>query len=195
MEIILKQFNLPSDEMADVLRNTQSIIAGSAPLCALVNGSWIPNDLDIWFHDTYTDTDDKNTTKFQMINKTFDDFFDKYGYKRLQINRGDISEYRNTDLIDIIRRIDIFKNDDGKTIQLINTRHPVNNSIQKYFDISCCVSWWDPSLENPLNTYDLNSTIAAKMYSLKSNLTSREKDRLKKYLSRGFQIIQNPNNP
>ena len=54
MEQLLTKFGLPIEKLYTLLKGTNTIMAGSAPLSVLLNGAFEPNDIDIWIdNDTY----------------------------------------------------------------------------------------------------------------------------------------------
>lgn len=175
MEPILAHFDLPIDQMTEVARRTHSIIAGSAPLCALVDWLWKPNDLDIWFYDD----------RIEMVNKAYTEFLTLCGYvpdtspaadkynEPAYLGRTIARFYRASDPLCM-----------GQSIQIIQTHIPVHDVIND-FDLSCCMTWWDPDT-NELKTHDAEATLAGVMYSLHEPVTDREKRRIRKYLCRGF---------
>lgn len=192
MEAIFKLFNIPTDEITEVARNTESIIAGSAPLCALVGGKWDPSDLDIWYYDA-CDLTDASYDKLKNVFKLYTELLTKYGYKLYEKEEPSyMYTTTSSSFGKSVKRVNRFYNGEiQKSVQLIITREPVT-TVVKAFDLSCCATWWDPRSSDDstkmIQTYDSNTTLAGIMYSMSDSMTEREKERINKYKIRGFTL-------
>lgn len=206
MDAIFKLFNIPTDEITEVARNTDSIIAGSAPLCALVGGKWEPNDLDIWYYDNYDndgadEPSDARYDKFKRTVELYTELLAKCGYKLCDRPDGkdeeECEDYSNLTykFSDIVKRVYKFYNSESKkSVQLIITYAPVVKAVY-CFDLSCCATWWDPKSEDSskmLKTLDSEATLSNTMYSITDKPTDREKGRIEKYKARGFTLVSAP---
>jgi hypothetical protein len=199
MNALFKLFSLPADKMNEIAAETGSIVAGSAPLCALVGGRWEPNDLDIWYHDAFNVKGGASYDKLNNTIKSYTEFLAENGYV-LDTDRkkGDSYMYGDSksSFGKVVKRVYKFYRTDGlhKSVQLIITRIPVRDAI-KEFDLSCCITWWEPKTgesDEKLMTHDPDMTLAGKMYSLSDDVSDREKLRILKYRAREFTLVKRP---
>jgi hypothetical protein len=198
MNALFKLFALPADKMNEIAAETGSIIAGSAPLCALVGGKWEPNDLDIWYHDAFDLKDSSSHDRLNNTIKTYTEFLTENGYVLDTDKKADGYMYGDSksSFGKVVKRVYKFYRTDGlyKSVQLIITRVPVRVAI-KEFDLSCCITWWEPKTaesDEKLTTHDSDMTLTGKMYSMSDEVSDREKLRIMKYRSREFTLVKRP---
>lgn len=206
MEEIFKAYEIPSCSLNELLYKTKGIIAGSAPLSALLTSnkkeSFEPGDIDIWiWADRSVDGVESEDHRciYTTLPLVYEQFLSIHGYKKNPYEIGS-EGYNEADsmMSTIVRRVDKYYNKKKKCIQIILTKVPPIECI-KTFDLSCCMTWWEPV--NPagcyytgkLYTYDPERTLNHQMYFMREKRTDRESKRRDKYdYSRGFIGIENP---
>jgi hypothetical protein len=201
---MLKQFSFKDTHaFNDLLRVTSSVVAGSSSLYAV--RPWVQNDdtcskfdgdLDIWVRiPKNLENLDKSSLRLEnLLSYVWDSFIAKHNYKMIVNGNMDASEYRNMykqaggNLEYIIHRVDTWENYiTKKRVQVIyyNDR---NQRPSVEFDYSFCAVEWTGSA---ILMKEQELTLEGKGYSM--NTTRIKEERLKKYNSRGFVLVDKPN--
>jgi hypothetical protein len=195
MESLISSYGLDFPAFRDLLSTTNSLVAGSAALYAYfqehgVDPGFVPGDLDIWIEDT-RDLIALHGAYEQRGNLyRFSNFLLQQGYNvssKFQTKHG--GDY---DQVQHITQIFSFINRQQKEIQLIMiTQKNIRDYIEKYFDLSPCVTWWN-ALENRMKTLS-TETLQHKMYVMPQlEVGPRELARIQKYEARGFKLQEKP---
>lgn len=202
MQSILSSFAIlegNQQEFNDLLKETGAVVAGSAPLAALVGG-FTPGDLDIWVYPGPCESHENRFTSdvyenMRVVLGKFHDFLSNRGYT---VNRTIAGTYKqveedgysevNTPMYQIIRKIDRYFHASNTKIQVIVTLKPILEVLNS-FDISVCRTWWDGE---KLYTWDHNTTLLRGMYACRPLATEREYKRFQKYKDRGFTVYEVP---
>jgi hypothetical protein len=203
MQSLLASFHLEIRPFSELLNATGAIVAGSAALAALVAGTpytFTPNDLDIWVHSDFFQSNAimkhvafAQPTAVELVRRghmyIFSYFLRQHGYVEVERPVQSDVEYTSNPVFAILRCIQRFQHPSGRVIQVIHCKVPVEEILDT-FDLSVAATWWVPSVhpsnEGFLHTLDPESTAAGVMYSLRKFATDREKERIQKYEARGF---------
>lgn len=198
MESLLKSFDLPYTDFANMVHDSRGIVAGGAALYAYLHptgtGPNFTGDIDVWIQTENQVSKSSFAPKGDIIAATtnsmteyaWTSFLDKYGYKYkdgFADNSYSVDRFSN-----IIRRVLSFENTKGKKVQVILTFAPVSD-VCKTFDFSVCATWWNGC--GSVKTLDPENTSRRYIYPLidKTAFTKREIDRLEKYRKRGFTVF------
>jgi hypothetical protein len=216
MSAILSKYNINDEYFYKTMHDVGGIIAGSAALCALVGG-FEPGDIDIWIElsrfdscpepkniyrlSNYFKHKGYNKTNLTHVSQYYDDIiipkyttvppsainiFDDAYFDDAYINES--NKFHK-----IIYRIWRFENDKGQRIQIIWTQLDVSvMDAIKSFDLSVCATWFIPSgikRNGEIFTHDLTNTLSRIMYRLDDEDRHNIVERIAKYKSYGFTII------
>lgn len=171
-------FNL--NEFIQILKQTGALIAGGSVCRSVYNKSWRVQDLDIYVNI-------KNCIPIR-------DFLNRYCSS--SIHNGYDNMYSNSFLSkNRISKVMRFKFHSHKHIDLMYVYNdtPILKVVNN-FDLSCCQSWYDGE-----NIYTSNPELIEKNESKFNNDYTRAylggnsftRDRIEKYIQRGFTIFMN----
>lgn len=196
MEHVIKSFNLPYTEFANLVQACNGIVAGGAALYAYLypkgTGPIFTGDIDVWVQ---TDVEGRDgcpagagnlaALAKHLTEYTWTMFLGQHGYKQTEESKH--GDYGGLRFSERIRRVLTYANGEGKKIQVILTFIPVME-VCKTFDFSACATWWNG--RGPVKTLDPENTDRHYIYPLTDiPLTKKEKDRLEKYRKRGFTVF------
>lgn len=195
MKDLTTSYGIDFNDFQDLMLNAQAIVAGSAALAGYLKEKGIdpgfePNDMDIFIPGCVWTYD-------YLILEDFENLLVSSGF--IYSDKFTASNYDSLTSIDSIM---CFTKDD-KEIQLIIIKcSQIVDFIIKDFDLSICITWWDPSKYKldgcgGFETIDFVVTEQKKMYRTRATLESEwaivKRDlRIQKYESRGFTLIDNP---
>lgn len=195
MESLIASYELNFPAFRDLLSTTNSLVAGSAALYAYfrergVDPEFVPGDLDIWVEDTRDLVALRGAYEQRGNLYRFSNFLLQQGYNvssKFQTKHG--GDY---DQVQHITQIFSFINRQQKEIQLIMiTQKNIRDYIEKYFDLSPCVTWWNAK-ENYMETLR-PETLQHKMSVMPQlEVGPRELARIQKYEARGFKLQETP---
>jgi hypothetical protein len=170
----------------DLLITHRAILAGSAPLAAYLKEhdlpSFTPTDIDVWIPP-------RARPFLPDPVPLFIAHLEREGYQLTHEYASTDTEYREEMTIATVLTLQKGQ----RTIQLIAVEHrdPIAY-IASAFDLSPCVTWWDPA-EDALDTLYPADTRRRIMYRLYDATPSpRHIERIEKYLHRGFRIQDAP---
>lgn len=173
MTQIIESFGLSFEELSEILKARDGIVAGSAALAALT-GSFEPGDIDIfvpWSPDfRSSDSPLRAWTKF-LSSSGFEIRSDPRRYA-FDINVG----------------IHGISRSSGKTVDVLGREYLGPFAIQKSFDLSCTCVFYDGNRMYAFKKHLIDQRIA----ETNRRLNGTEVDRLKKYADRGFTIQIHP---
>jgi hypothetical protein len=194
MESFLSEYHLPFQDVQDLLRNTNALIAGSAALALYLRQEGIdpgfePADIDIWAEDT----NDLVATQGSYVQRgnfyRFSNFLIKHNYNIVCNAQPEHVEYQD---IHCITHILSFVHPTGKKIQVILLRtYDLKTYIVNNFDLSACMSWWNAK-DNRFETRYPQQTNQKEMYYSSTIINPRETERINKYVQRGFKLLESP---
>jgi hypothetical protein len=181
MQALLSTYQLPFAPFQDLLVTNNALVAGSAALSCYLEQEespiqFDPNDIDIWVDDT----------QWKTLHPIIV-FLNQHGYTKTVQFDSTPDEYGA--FIHHIRTIHTFTRE-NKKIQLIFVDvWDLDDYIQKYFDLSICMTWWNAK-EDQFETLYPSDTQYGIMYVFNQHEhTDKERHeiRLAKYESRGFR--------
>jgi hypothetical protein len=187
METLIKSYGLDYTLFKAMLDATNGIISGSSVLYEFLKSSesskikdFKPNDLDILISGRFD-------IRISMVLTTY---LKSLGYteKSLEKIKGIPSakhRYESPGIIEVLE----FKNKD-KTIQIIYIDYiNVTKFIPEFFDLSCCMVYWDPKKESIIHLHP-EATLKGRMKVINNIDCLKVKQRIQKYEERGFKLCQ-----
>ncbi len=200
MENFIASYDLDFKKFQDIMISTNALVAGSAALALYLKQNGIepgfePNDLDIWVKSSMLLRGNGNIL-FNHEFKSLKSFFKQNGYeitRDLKLNKDDNDEYFMA--MNHISHIVTFEKS-NKTIQLVMINdYDLNGYISSYFDMTQCISWWNAT-ENEFYTLYPELTLNKKMNYNQNKKNQQDsvqlRQRLEKYIERGFNLIELP---
>jgi hypothetical protein len=200
MDAFLLSYGLDPVEAHRLFAETGTIFSGSSALALYLNQEGVeagfePNDMDLWLDGSHLEGGEANVELLL-------DFFVRSRYYMARETRQADVYMENLTRIHRIITVESHSSPSSpfrKTIQLIVVRPMGGQSVYDYianqFDFSACMTWWDAEF-NRFHTMYPKMTKAKQMFIRKSFLSSiqveRAKERLEKYLSRGFIVVEEP---
>jgi hypothetical protein len=199
MEELIKSYGLDYKFFKVILSSANGIIAGSSVLYEFLKASkyefsdensevktskiidFKPNDLDIWI---------EWGGAAGRIGKILETYLESLGYTEKMLEKiiGLPSAHHNYCVSGIANVLE-FKNED-KIIQIIYIENiPVRKFISDYFDLSCCMVYWD-SLNEKITHFHPEATLKGRMKAIRNEDHLKVKKRIQKYESRGFKLCQ-----
>ena len=182
MEAFILSYGFDFSSFQETSKLANAFVAGSAPLSIYLENLYKPGDMDIFL----------NGISHRNIMR---DYLVQHGYTNTKKFENDIYRYS----MDYIICIDSFCKEE-KEIQIItlDVMQHVTEYISCLFDISVCATWWDP-FENQIVTLNPELTSQKIMY-INFNmstcftyvLSEKLRDRITKYIERGFTLINIP---
>ncbi len=207
MDSTLSSFHLNIHSFSELLKATNGVVAGSAALSAFVAETpykFDPNDLDIWVHSDFfpplsdglmelVPPDHPAMAVRHGFQYLFRYFLGQHGYAEVDRPMQSDAEYTSNPIFAIIRCIQRFQHPSGRCIQVMHCKVPVDDILDT-FDLSAALTWWVPCLhphhpDGFLYTKDAAATLHGLMYCLREATTDREKQRIQKYVDRGFRLV------
>lgn len=196
MEEFVQSYGVNYNALQDLLKTTNSIIAGSSALYLYlkehqIETSWQPNDFDIWV---------EHTDQIVLESDSYRQQGNMYLFANLLISSGyNVScEFEQKDnyeeQLNKIKHIISFVHPTGKKIQIIVvTEQFLLEYIIKHFDLSICITWWNAFTET-LDTFYPQLTLRKQCVIMNNNTSSRDRleSRIEKYKQRGFEITESP---
>ena len=199
MEAFLTEYHIDFPKFQALLRDTPSLVAGSSSLALYLKSNGVdpgyePGDIDIWIEEC--------TYQGQYVETLFLNFLFTQGYylQKVFINNDEDNgkyDFQNNN----IRTVSSLVDDNERKIQIITIgERNLKNYIEKAFDLSICVSWWNAT-NNTFETLSPELTLQKKMYISNKILqnqyvvedrTIKLDGRIKKYINRGFQLEEIP---
>lgn len=174
MESIITAYGINFEHFKDLVLTHSLIVSGSVALAGYmkqndIEPNFTPNDIDIFM------CGDINAVC---------EFMKRYGYEESETIYDTSCDYMSN-------IIDVYTLENGnKQIQLILVNEP-KQYMANNFDISVCVSWWNP-VRNVFETYDPYTSCQMNMYLLNDNPSEATMSRIYKYRIRGFKLIELP---
>lgn len=194
MEALITSYGLDFKSFNDLLIKHRAIIAGSSVLSVYLDNIFVSNDIDVWI------PCGKSLNEFLPIYKDLFKYFIKYGYDDEEINKQEVTNERGTytnlptGRASITKVIEFYNSED-KRIQFIFISMDPINFIKHTFDLSVCMTWYDP-MSQIIKTFDEFYTKKMKMYinydKEFKDLHPKNQARVEKYISRGFELIPKP---
>jgi len=188
MERLLTTYGIPYSPFRDRLQEVRGVVAGSAALAIYleennVEAGYEPNDMDIWIPTATPST-------------PLSDLFFDHGYVLLRLFKQ--SDHYAEQLQHITKILTFQHYTRSTTIQVIHVdcRHVVHEHIIPQFDISACMTWWDPYQETA-DTFIPEMTLKKQMLlpcTTDPCITDPQRFRLRveKYKARGFVAVEPP---
>ena len=199
MESFLTEYHIDFLPFQALLRETPSLVAGSSALALYLKSNGIdpgyePGDIDIWIEE-YAPHGHRVETMFLNFL-----FTQGYSLQKVFANTDDNNgqyDFQNHNIRSVVSLID----DHERKIQVITIgERNLKEYIEKAFDLSCCVSWWNATA-NMFETLSPELTLQKKMYISNKTLQNQyavearsiKMDvRITKYVNRGFQLEEIP---
>ena len=199
MESFLTEYHIDFLPFQALLRETPSLVAGSSALALYLKSNGIdpgyePGDIDIWIEE-YAPHGHRVETMFLNFL-----FTQGYSLQKVFANTDDNNgqyNFQNHNIRSVVSLID----DHERKIQVITIgERNLKEYIEKAFDLSCCVSWWNATA-NMFETLSPELTLQKKMYISNKTLQNQyavearsiKMDvRITKYVNRGFQLEEIP---
>jgi hypothetical protein len=199
MESLISSFGFDFVEFRRIISDPAILVAGSFALNGYlkqegIESGYEPGDIDIFLSDYNKGCTCSGCAKQPFAN-TFNKLFDlltKNGFKDSGKFDTEMDDYYGN--LTTIRKVTSYMNEYGKEIQLICVLDTdLVRYIGKEFDLSICVSWWDP-VENVFKTLNPDQTKRKEMYMIegKNAKDDRYIKRIEKYKSRGFTFPEPP---
>lgn len=195
MEALIESYRLPFAPFRELIKSTNSLVAGSAALALYLqqNGiepGFVPGDIDIWAEDTLELIAARGAYCQHGNLYLFSNFLIQNGFNvtiQYEPKETDYENFHN------IAHILSFINREGKSIQLILLREKnIFNYIYNNFDLSPCITWWNSGV-NTFDTMWPEETLRKEMYYYPTReINAREIERIEKYKERGFRLIDRP---
>jgi antitoxin component YwqK of YwqJK toxin-antitoxin module len=194
MEALITSYGIDFKSFNDLLVKHRAVIAGSSVLSVYLNNPFVANDIDVWIPCS------KSLNEFLPIYKELFKYFTKIGYDDEEINKNEVTneKHRYSNLpngrAQIVKVIEFYNSEDKK-IQFVFVNTLPINFIKETFDLSICMTWYEPKTMT-IKTHDEFYTKKMKMYinydkDIK-DLHPKNKARIEKYQSRGFELIPKP---
>jgi hypothetical protein len=195
MESFIESYRIPFAPFQELVKTTNSLVAGSAALALYLEQNGIdpgfsPGDIDIWAEDTQDLVAAHGAYQQHGNLYLFSNFLIQNGFNvmtKCVPKESDYEGFHN------IAHIISFINREGKTIQLILLREKnIFEYIFRQFDLSPCMTWWNAD-NNVFETRWPQETLRKEMYYYSPReISSREILRLEKYEARGFRRVEPP---
>ena len=183
MQTLLSSY-FPYAPFRDLLAEVGGVIAGSAALAAYLTEhnvpSFVPADLDIWIRGA------PRTNKQIGISVLWrvQNHLERQGYYLTHYHHD--CDYASADVTEIISMAK-----GTHRLQLIGTvKNPVEY-ITESFDLSACITWWDPTTEEIETLYPAD-TQRKIIYLMHTSEEPRHHERVQKYVERGFRVLDAP---
>jgi len=192
MQDIIIDYGLDFTRFREIIKTSNSIVAGSTALhCYLLqngkNPGFIPGDLDIWMEDTHSIFMENGHFNQQSNTARMSMFLLQHGYNISPSKNNENIQYAN---LQQIRQIFTFIHPMGKQIQviLLAVSHLLDY-ISNYFDLSICISWWDP-ITNTCDTLYPETTLEREVFVIPKEdpWPLKTCSRIEKYMNRGFTL-------
>jgi hypothetical protein len=193
MESFIESYGLPFPAFRELIEETNSLVAGSAALALYlqqegIDPGFVPGDLDIWVRHTVElisrDGSQHRPANIDRVSL----FLIQQGYdlttKFEPKNNEDYDQLHHiTHILSFVK--------EGKEIQIIMVDyHNLNIYIHLYFDLSVCMTWWNP-VENSFKTSIPQSTRRKVMhFHPHMEMDERSDARIQKYIDRGFTLAE-----
>jgi len=198
MQALIESYGLNFEDLRSIMVKYRAIASGSSVLSVYTDNSFTPNDIDIWVR-----LPGKSLDYIFPIYKDLLKYFARHGFDDEEINKkenvNEVGRYAASipnGLNRIIKVIEFKNPDKTKKVQfiLLHGCTPID-FIKTNFDISVCQTWWDPE-KNVIDSVDPYHTKKMKMYITYDKpldkLHIKNKERVEKYKSRGFELINKP---
>jgi len=192
MEAFLQTYHIPFTPFHDLLKTTNSLIAGSAPLALYLqqegmDPAFIPNDLDIFIQDTHCLFVENGHLNQKSAMLRFSTFLFQHGYSLTTKFESDREYYSS---LQQIKQILSFLHPSGKEIQLIVLIvADLLQYIHAHFDLSVCCTWYN-ARANRFETSD--EGVVKREMSVPTGVDPYNEmvhRRIQKYVSRGFTLV------
>lgn len=195
MEAFVSSYQLPYGGFRECLIESRALVAGSAALAMYLQQNGVdpgfePGDMDIWAEHTTGLLGSSGQSRPSNMDR-LSLFLIQQGYNlTTEFEPQEGEDYNN---LHFIAHILSFMHPSEKKVQVILVRQPdILTYIHYYFDLSCCVTWWDPRDET-LGTMYPEITKKKQMQIHPSQpIGEREMARIQKYEERGFSIAESP---
>jgi len=207
MNTLIQSYGFDYEQFRYILYKTGGMIAGSSALAEYlkqngINPGYEPNDIDIWVYDNHYShkcsrcNTDSCYSNINILSK----FMINNGFILTETNKDYkiVEEGEEYDLsLSKIECVKTFTNRNGKTIQIILVHDFNIQSYIKYnFDLSICTTWWDVN-DELFYTACPELTLKKQMFFNSKDTISKTdpthlKERIDKYVSSGFTLIETP---
>ena len=185
MQALLSAY-LPYESFRDLLTEVGGIIAGGAALAAYLTEhgveSFVPSDVDVWLRGPPSRLNER-AVGLSVLWRV-QNYLERHGYYLTHYHYD--RDYACEEITEILS---MAKGD--KRIQLIGTREDPIEYITSSFDLSPCITWWLPKHEE-LETLYPADTKRKVLYRMHESDEPRHRERLQKYLDRGFRAMDAP---
>jgi len=195
MNSFITSFGLPAAPFKQILKTNNCLMAGSSALSLYLQQEGIepgfsPGDIDIWVEDT-RQLVGSSGAYHQFGNRyIFINFLVKNGFNVVYKYNPKQEDYKP---LHHITEIISFMNREGKEVQVILLNQSnLLKYIRENFDLSICMSWWDPINEKFENMWPEETLRKEMLYYPTQNANIRESERIEKYKGRGFRLIEHP---
>ena len=190
MQPFITAYGLDFPRFREIIQTSNSLVAGSAALyCYLqqkeLEPGFTPGDLDIWMEDTHSIFMESGHFNQRSNAARISQFLFQQGY-----NISPVAESNEYGDLQQIKQVLSFINSTGKKIQVILvTATKLLPYIAKHFDLSHCITWWDPVL-NLCDTMYPETTLEREMFVIPRDDPWPDKlyERVDKYTNRGFTL-------
>lgn len=198
MEEFITSYGLEFPVFREKMIAGKAIVAGSSALALYlkqegVEPGFSPNDIDIFITSPSELGESCRFISFlnHKVVGQLAYFFIRSGYNVTRTHEQKENNYENVSGITCIL---CFEHPFLKTtIQLICLRSKdVVQAIQESFDLTACMTWWDPSTTDRMQTRCSESTRQKKTYDVKGYQTEKAVLRRQKYKERGFEFLRSP---
>ena len=189
MDTFLERYSLNATAFRRLLADSSALLSGSAALALYLEqegleAGYEPDDMDVWI--TSAEWEE------QLWTIPWTNFLLRSGYHVTE-NFRQLDQYQ--EYIDCIQRVLTFERD-GKKVQLIVVCiTDLKEYVANHFDFSACMTWWSTSSECFETIYPA-LTKGKKMFirgrSISQGDVARAEQRLEKYRSRGFELVEEP---
>ena len=189
MDTFLERYSLNAIAFRRLLAESSALMSGSAALALYleqegIEAGYEPDDMDVWISSTEWDE--------QLWTLPWTNFLLRSGYQVTE-NFRQLDQYQ--EYIDCIQRVLTFERD-GKKVQLIVVCvTDLKEYVANHFDFSACMTWWSITSERFETIYPV-LTRGKKMFirgrSISQGDVARAEQRLEKYRSRGFELVEEP---
>ena len=187
MDALLQCYLLNKNTFLELLQKETILLSGSSALACYLKQEGIepgfePNDLDVWISSTDREMEEKLVT-----------FLQDSGYRMTHCHVENDQYVERLNGIQQVMTLEL----DSKKIQVIRLSSPRSlvNYVVNHFDFSVCMTWWNFEIMQFETVYSA-LTLQKKMFVRRSFLSqihsARLKERLQKYISRGFTVVDEP---
>jgi hypothetical protein len=191
MQAFIQSNQINFQEFHTLMLRYDALLAGSSALWVYLKENDIeptfqPGDIDLWLN-------------AETPSLPFKAFFESQGFTEIDQLKNLCEVQRDYDHKHI-QYISTYTNPAGKKVQLISVdlveHHRLHLYIQSVFDLSCCISWWNP-LHNIVETWFPDTTLFMQMFVTDPIVRNPNKlqERIAKYQSRGFTLCEIPPPP